>query len=768
MSTPISDALQWGEEWQLRLLVLGSLVFQCFLLITAPFRKFPIRSYFKPFIWFAHLGCDALAIYALATLFNRHRKHDAAGHAHGNDILEVLWAPILLIHLGGQDGITAYNIEDNELWMRHLLTSLSQITIAIYVFCKSWPGDDKRLLQAAILLFVPGVLKCLEKPLALNSASINSLVSTAEHAKRTTKRQGKIDRLEDFVEMAKRCCGGNGGQGIPGFALEYNPFELFVDLASPSSGYRLENLLSFSALSQDEVYCLLQNNLSDTFNILYTKEKLFPTILNFPPTHQNDENTQPYTSLVNSVQKTVHRPMLSTFKVFCAAMLRVAVFLNFVAIGLFHHCHRKAYNDKDVKVTYTLLCCTAVLEFYNPSTKVYANSLRTDVLHRSSILTTLCSWIKPCMPNMNCISKTSERPTETYQYMDDKIFQYNLFKYFIRNRKHSKMMNIAGFLGCKDYLDQQWRMNSCSSSRRITYLVLGHVKLWWRDHITDVSAYRKFNDIRGQWTLQFEGCFQQLGWSLEGAFDESVLLWHIATNFCYHHIRGSYDSEHAAIRGSYDCEHAAMMCIHGSSYLNNRFPTWCGKCLHHKNAVQCQEMSNYMMYLLFVNPVMLMAGTRRNLFKDAYNQLKSIMKDSNTPLNENDLMQTIIAKMKQPLETSNERGFIDDAWSIAEELIKLEDTEKMWRVIEGVWVEMLCFSAARCRGYLHAKGLGTGVEFLTYVWLLLHYMGMETLAEKLARAELPNGARSSDSSTTHVGASSSKEQVAGASTSYAS
>ena len=61
----------------------------------------------------------------------------------------------------------------------------------------------------------------------------------------------------------------------------------------------------------------------------------------------------------------------------------------------------------------------------------------------------------------------------------------------------------------------------------------------------------------------------------------------------------------------------------------------------------------------------------------------------------------------------------------------------MWEVIEGVWEEMLCFSAGRCRGYLHAKALGTGGEFLNYVWLLMSYMGMETLAERMQRAELP-------------------------------
>jgi hypothetical protein len=54
-------------------------------------------------------------------------------------------------------------------------------------------------------------------------------------------------------------------------------------------------------------------------------------------------------------------------------------------------------------------------------------------------------------------------------------------------------------------------------------------------------------------------------------------------------------------------------------------------------------------------------------------------------------------------------------------------------VIQGVWVEMLCFSAGRCRGYLHAKALGTGGELLTYIWLLMSHMGMESLPERLQR-----------------------------------
>nr|XP_025882960.1 uncharacterized protein LOC107277886 [Oryza sativa Japonica Group] len=615
----ISNALQWWEEWQLRVLLLGSLAFQYFLFITASRHKFPIRSYLRSFIWFVYLGSDALAIYALATLFNRHKKQDV-GHTHNNDVLEILWAPILLIHLGGQDSITAYNIEDNELWMRHVLTALSQITVAIYVFCKSWPGGDRRLLQSAILLFVPGILKCLEKPWALNRASINSLVSFDEKVRRTINRQGKqIDSIEDFVRSARGFFCGNDHLEKPSRSADFTPDELFVDLASPCTDNRVRKLMSFSALCGDEAYYLLQNNLSDTFDLLYTKEKMS---LKTPPTEELETGLHHFVELYKQLNYT----LFSSLSEFFGTVIReLAMFLPFTAIGLFHQSNRKSYNDKDVKVTYALLCCTAVIEFYNP---------------------------------------------------------------FVKG----------------------------------------------------------------------------LGWSLEGAFDESVLLWHLATDLCFYHISPSHGREHAT-----------TMCIERSSGLNNRCPTWCEKSIHHKNAVQCREMSNYMTYLLFVNPEMLMPGTRRNLFTDAYNELKGVVKEKNPPLDERELAERIIAEVQQQLEEitgedkspSSKRGLIEDAWSIAEELLKLEDDEKMWRVIEGVWVEMLCFSAARCRGYLHAKGLGTGVEFLSYVWLLLHYMGMETLAEKLARGDLQNRGHSGNLRTFHVRESSGEEQVAGPSTSYA-
>ena len=52
--------------------------------------------------------------------------------------LTAFWAPFLLSHLGGPDTITAYAMEDNELWLRHLLALGVQTGVALYIFLIAW------------------------------------------------------------------------------------------------------------------------------------------------------------------------------------------------------------------------------------------------------------------------------------------------------------------------------------------------------------------------------------------------------------------------------------------------------------------------------------------------------------------------------------------------------------------------------------------------------------------------------------------------------
>lgn len=129
-----SLAVQWWDQWQLRVLVLGSLCIQYLLFVAAAFRKYCTRAWFRSLIWLAYLGSDAITVYALAILFSLHKKVEWATAHPGSIGLDVLWSAILLLHLGGRDDIVAYSLEDNQLWKRHLLTAVSQVSERAFFF----------------------------------------------------------------------------------------------------------------------------------------------------------------------------------------------------------------------------------------------------------------------------------------------------------------------------------------------------------------------------------------------------------------------------------------------------------------------------------------------------------------------------------------------------------------------------------------------------------------------------------------------------------
>ncbi|CAO2149313.1 unnamed protein product [Urochloa humidicola] len=721
----ISQAVQWWEAWQLRVLVLASLFLQFFLFVAAIARKRRPPPWFRFLTWVAYLGSDALAVYALATLFNRQHERQDEPVAPSSAGLEVLWAPLILLHLGGQDGITAYSIQDNELWRRHFVIAASQIGVAVYVFCRSgWSGDG-RLLRAAILLFIPGALKCLEKPLALKNATATSIVNSDDLRMldaieevddgdgTTLERMGS---LKAFVQAAAQGVEKEASREKPlYFDVETNsyPYQLFVDLAHPHR-IRLKNLQAMVAkdTGQAEAHARVRAAISRTFNRLYTKHKAS------------------YGGLIRAV----------------------VVLLTFVVLGLFQKSRRSRYAHADVVVTYVLLCCTAALELVSASV-------------------VLCSGLPE---------------------PDDSIAQYNLIGCLARSKKkkHRRLRRLARLLGFGHQLDWLGREeHRHQPSRRITELVHNHISRGWtefKDNSDDrkvapaastaggggglsmgveskkdveiVNDYRQFNDCRGQRTLKREGLFpattgdgrsgKAIVESLSIPFDESVLVWHLATEFCYfHHVDAGGD----ATRYS-------------------------------------RVISNYMAYLLFVRPGMLVPGARRKLFQAVYIELREMLKEKpwesddeydeekgvkkKKPRAMDEIARTIIQKVRDPPKKlcACPRGhrasadLVRKSWHLAEDLMEFgrkkkvdglqeemvngetskgkksepreqakEEDERMWGVIQGVWVEMLCFSAGRCRGYLHAKSLSNGGEYLTYVWLLLSYMGMETMAERMQR-----------------------------------
>jgi hypothetical protein len=183
-------------------------------------------------------------------------------------------------------------------------------------------------------------------------------------------------------------------------------------------------------------------------------------------------------------------------------------------------------------------------------------------------------------------------------------------------------------------------------AHQITGLVRQHVKDGWKHDIHNPDGYKRFNIRR------FDTQLGHLGWSSSVPFDHSILLWHIATDLCFHYPVKFFRGEDGDTR----------------QRNSNR------------------EISNYMIYLLSACPEMLMPGIRPGLFSVAANDIGDILSHSSEPPldTEESLAREIISIVKSTPATTT-YSVIRDACRLAEALMKLDDKER-WTVIQSMCV----------------------------------------------------------------------------------
>ncbi|OMO71333.1 hypothetical protein CCACVL1_18272 [Corchorus capsularis] len=154
------------DTWDVRAMILFSLTLQATLFILGERRKYTVKVWIRIILWFAYLIADWIATAALGKL----SEAQAEPKPDPSSVLRAVWAPLLLLHLGGPDTITAYALEDNQLWKRQLLGLVVEVILVIYVLLLSW---TKSWLSLAInfAMFVAGIIKYIERTWSLKLAS---------------------------------------------------------------------------------------------------------------------------------------------------------------------------------------------------------------------------------------------------------------------------------------------------------------------------------------------------------------------------------------------------------------------------------------------------------------------------------------------------------------------------------------------------------------------------------------------------------------------
>ncbi|KAF0909100.1 hypothetical protein E2562_031356 [Oryza meyeriana var. granulata] len=296
----MDNLLKLYHEREIQLLVLLSFTLQMFLFFSGSLRARRTNVFLRVSIWTAYLGADFAAVYALGYLSQHDPQRQIPGRTQP---LAFFWASFLLIHLGGQDTITAFSMADNNLWLRHFLNLVVQVVLAAYVFWKSAGRHSVGLQVSGVFVFVAGVIKYGERTWSLKCGRFKSLESSTGHHYK--KRFSEVnDSDSDYSKIVLNAL--RSMLNVHDVFAARNPFVSGPDDSSP-----------VTALDAIKMFKVVELELAMMYNDLYTKALVLRTRIGI---------------------------MLRCISHTC----------SFVAFALFLASGKQSYSRVDIAITYSL------------------------------------------------------------------------------------------------------------------------------------------------------------------------------------------------------------------------------------------------------------------------------------------------------------------------------------------------------------------------------------------------------------------------------
>ncbi|KAI4367227.1 hypothetical protein MLD38_022990 [Melastoma candidum] len=468
------------NAWNIRCMVLLSFSVQIILSYASPFRR-TSRSWAAVLVWSTYLLADSVAIYTTGLISNTVRTSSATPLQVDLDIL-ALWASVLLIHMGGPGSITAYSLEDNSLWLRHIVRLVGQLAVIFYIFLKSFPGNN--LMVPTLLVLVTGIMKYGERSRALFLASLENLKGSVG--------QRLFLELEENVRSQR-----------------YYFFERFrgmiVDLL-PSPSELQESRQFFKEIDTTDALEVISGELKLIYEVLYTKIM------------------------------AVH----SKWGIFC----RVIFYGNMAAtVVLFCHSSKDQFAGIDVIITYCLLSGVFVVDMSQDSD--YMDSDSSHVAQQLGICwlpdrIIMALTLVPVFLYFNffellngCDSKLWSERMGAFNLLDCSVKKYCRSK---KQKQHcptrflDKAVDMCGF---NDRLDNlMYTTTNCFQWELWVFLFEGLKKK--ASGIDSEIKAREVYHSKGEAVLQ-EMDLAELEKSYMKDFDygKALLCWHIATEICY-------------------------------------------------------------------------------------------------------------------------------------------------------------------------------------------------------------------------------------------
>ncbi|KAK4580635.1 hypothetical protein RGQ29_024327 [Quercus rubra] len=720
MINPIPDRLKgvW-DEWNIRGIILVSLSLQTILILFAPFRKRIPKKPVMLLIWSSYLLADWAASFAIGHIANS--NGNKGDKSHENADLLAFWAPFLLLHLGGPDPITAFSLEDNELWLRHLFSLLVQVVVTGYVFLLTLP--ENKLLVPTLLMFLAGIIKYFERTRALFGASLDrfreSMLKAPDagpnYAKlmeeyTSKKEAGLPTRIEMTPEPGKDSKPANKAENtdkakelteLDVVRYAYKHFQIFKGLIVElifSFRERNESREFFRGIDAEHALKIIDLELNFIYEALYTKVVVV-------------HSTTGYIFRAISVGSVV------------AACVK------------FHYLNKHCFTKFDVNVTYALLVGAICLDFI--ALLMLISSYWTMAAINNNKRTGKLVLIAQKYLNMKKISwfedpENKEKVLGTFilfRRWSESVSCFNLVSYCLRLRPYPvecclpfiyKVIDkVTDYLGAREFINEWWYVSSRRLPRKLWEFVFAELHGKSED-AEDLETTKRICSARGAYVIQegqWKGGDAQVYQKITEdyienvTFDESLLLWHVATELCFQDTQNQKEKDYKQFS---------------------------------------KLLSDYMVYLLVMRPTMMsaVAGIGQIRFRDTCAEAEKFFSRRTLEKGQvNEACRKLLdvdTKVK-PVHVKGDRSksILFDACMLAKELNKLDndnkDNDEKWKIISKVWVEMLSYAATHCRPATHAQQVSKGGQLISFVWLLMAHFGLGEqfqINEGHARAKL--------------------------------
>ncbi|KAH7845812.1 hypothetical protein Vadar_006359 [Vaccinium darrowii] len=661
------------KEWQLRVLVLVSLTVQIVLVILGNRRKYITKTWIRTIVWFSYLLADSVATMAIGVLSND------IGQVYGDDNcnsralgyeLKSFWAPFLLLHLGGMDTITAYSLEDNELWMRHAFGVVAQATTTVYILLMSWSTSSLLSLLFIVVFFV-GLVKYCERVWALFSASEKRFRdSIPELQTRESKimEECKLKQLEGFHVTTRQVLevevpvsdnsvpnSDDANEILTAHSFLEMVKRLFADLILGFQDRDASRAI-FESVHDDKARTIIEIELGLIYDLMFTKATVI------------------YSSW------GVARRIIGSFLILGVLVM----------VSLDEALVRKNSSKIDVTITLVLLVVALLLDSCAFVELVLSDQTAHWLIkHKKTTTLRDINRIRTMMPTN--WGRKRKRWSNTGE-------QFSLLSFCFATRvKPLFYHRILKMLGIEEVVEI-YMYKSCNPPKPLS-LAFGEIKEP-RSHAEKNGESTDLKSLYGRAggkALERRNR-RDLEWSVKMEFHQSILIWHLATEICYQLDYNPGADPNNMLNGMLD---------------------W-GQC-----------MSRYMLYLLVEHPNMLPIGMGQIKFRELYSDLGAFieaymskpLKDVTEKEASEMLMKEVNAENMLVGGGDRSNFVIFHGCKLASELGKFEQTYK-WDIINHVWLEMLGHAASQCKGRHHAQQLRRGGEYLTHHWLFMAHLGL--------------------------------------------